>query len=346
MISSIDSPARLGHKRAMISRFKFIYRRALAIVFGLLLAACDQGGTVDGKVSEARARNDGPAIWYVRDHDSTLYLFGTVHLLSADFDWIRSDLESIFRESGTIFFEIDTDDSAQIQASVLTQSLGFRSDGLRLSSELDSYQLKLLDAAANNGGLPVATLDNMKPWLASEFLTVAAAAQAGLSPELSADEALKSRAAAQGKNVIYLDTMEGQITRAASQPDFVQMMLLNDTLEGFNTLGDELTKVAQAWSVGRTDYLTRELIFETKNRSPDIYQTFFDDVNRAWVTPLTRFMEDGGTGFAAVGIGHLLGEDSLQELMADQGYEVGRYYAFKGENVIQTVPLNPVNGGN
>jgi len=57
-------------------------------------------------------------------------------------------------------------------------------------------------------------------------------------------------------------------------------------------------------------------------------------------------MEDGGTGFAAVGIGHLLGEDSLQELMADQGYEVGRYYAFKGENVIQTVPLNPVNGRN
>jgi len=36
----------------------------------------------------------------------------------------------------------------------------------------------------------------------------------------------------------------------------------------------------------------------------------------------------------------------LQELLADQGYEVGRYYAFKGENLIQTVPLNAVNGGN
>lgn len=323
----------------------FLYMAGLLLA-SLTLASCDQGGTVDGKISDARARNDGPAVWYVKDHDSTLYLFGTAHLLSADFNWIRSDLEAAFRESGTVFFEIDTGPSAQIQASVLTQSLGFRSDGLRLSGQLDSYQLKLLDAAANNGGLPLATLDNMEPWLASEFLTIAAAVNAGLTPELSADEALKSRAAAQGKNVIYLDTMEGQITRTARLPDFVQIKLLNDTLEGFNTLGSDLTKVAQAWSVGQTNYLTRELIVESKNRSPDIYQSLFDDVNREWVRPLTRFMEDSGTGFAAIGIGHLLGEDSLQELLTDQGYEVGRYYAFKGENVIQTAPLNPVNGEN
>jgi len=318
----------------------------LLLAGGAILGACDQGGTVDGKIADARARNDGPAIWYVKDYDSTLYLFGTVHLLSADFDWIGADLEGVFRDSGTVFFEIDTGNSAQIEATVLTQSYGFRQDGLRLSGELDSYQLKLLDAAANNGGLPVATLDNMKPWLASEFLTVAAAAQSGLSPELSADEALKSRAAAQGKNVIYLDTMESQIMRAAQLPDFVQIKLLNDTLEGFNTLGSDLTKVAQAWSVGQTNYLTREIITETKNRSPDIYQTYFDDVNRQWVKPLMRFLEDSGTGFAAVGIGHLLGDDSLQALLEDQGYEVGRYYAFKGENVIQTVPLRPVNGEN
>ena len=342
----VDYQARLGHKLAMqlFSR-KFISAITLGAT-ALLAASCDQGGTVDGKISEARARNDGPAIWYVKDHDSTLYLFGTVHLLSTEFNWIRSDLEKAFRDAGTVFFEIDTDDSAQIQATVLTQSLGFRSDGLRLSGELDSYQLKLLDAAANNGGLPVATLDNMKPWLASEFLTVAAAANAGLSPELSADEALKSRAAAQGKNVVYLDTMEDQITRAAELPDFVQMKLLNDTLEGFNTLGSDLNKVAQAWSVGQTNYLTRELINEAKTRSPDMYQTFFDDVNRDWARSLTRFMEGSGTGFAAIGIGHLLGEDSLQELMAVQGYETGRYYAFKGENVIRTVPLRSVNGEN
>ena len=327
-------------------RVRPIGRALFAALACALMSGCDQGGTVDGKIAQARARNDGPAIWYVKDHDSTLYLFGTVHLLPDNIDWIRADMESALRESGTVFFEIDTGANAQIEATVLTQNLGFRSDGLRLSGQLDSYQLKLLEAAANNGELNYATLDNMQAWLASEFLVVAAAAKAGLSPELSADNALKSRAAAQGKNIIYLDTMEGQITRSAQQPDFVQMKLLSDTLEGFNSLGSDLTKVAQAWSVGQTNYLTRELIEETRNRSPDIYQTLFDDVNREWTTPLTRFMEGSGTGFAAIGVGHLLGEHSIQELMAEQGYETGRYYAFKGENVIQTVPLRSVNGEN
>ncbi len=309
------------------------------------LTACGQAGTVDGKVSAARARNDAPPIWYVKDYDSTLYLFGTLHLLSPEVDWISSDMEQVFRDSGTVFFEIDTGRDAQIEATVLTQSLGFRTDGRRLSDKLDSYQLKLLDAAANNAGLPVATLDNMKPWLASEFLTIAAATKAGLSPDLSADNALKSRAQAQGKNVVYLDDMTGQLTRAAEQTHSAQMLLLSDTLEGFNTLGDDLKKIAQSWSVGRTDFLTVELIDEVKSRAPDIYQTFFTDVNREWAKPLTQFMEGSGDGFVAIGVGHLLGDESIQELLREQGYEVGRYYAFKGEPVIKTIPLD-VSGEN
>lgn len=316
----------------------------LAFCLPLLLGACDQGGTVEGKVSDARARNDGPAIWTVRDHDSTLFMFGTVHLLSPEIDWIRADMDAIFRTAGTVFFEIDTGPKAQIDAVVMTQSLGFRTDGLRLSDQLDSYQLKLLDAAANNGDISLASLDTMKPWLASEFLTVAAAVNSGLLPELSADEALKSRAAAQGKNILYLDTMSGQITRASRQAPEVQNKLLTDTLEGFNTLGSDISKVAQAWSVGQTRYLTRELIDEAKARSPEFYRQFFTEVNTDWAAPLTRFMEGSGTGFAAVGIGHLLGDQSLLEIMREQGYEVQRHYAFKGEAVIETVPLRSVNG--
>jgi len=49
------------------------------------------------------------------------------------------------------------------------------------------------------------------------------------------------------------------------------------------------------------------------------------------------FMEDSGTGFVAVGTAHLLGEESLLSELREQGYSVQRYYAFKGENVIDTV---------
>ena len=56
------------------------------------------------RCSNARDRNEGPAIWVAKDFDSTLYLFGTVHLLPDDLDWQREDMREAFSEAGTVFF--------------------------------------------------------------------------------------------------------------------------------------------------------------------------------------------------------------------------------------------------
>ena len=323
-----------------VHEWRMIIRHGLIALLGIILCACGQGGLSSGasqKVSEARERNDGPALWVAKDYDSTVYLFGTVHLLPDTLSWLRDDVKAAFNAAGTIYFEVDTGTSGQIQASVLTNSLGFRKDGLSLSSQLDSYQHKLLEAAAHNGELSLAALNSMKPWLASEFLTIAAASNAGLSPELSADAALKSRAQNERKNVLYFETMEQQIRLAADQPDFVQLKLLTETLEGFNTLGSDLKKIVSAWSVGQTDYLTREVVMKMKEASPDFYKALMSDRNRRWADVLTRYMEDSGTAFVAVGVGHLLGGDSLIEQLRERGYKVSRYYDFQGENVIRPV---------
>ena len=308
------------------------------------LAACspsDGGLTATGGVSErideARARNDGPAIWVATDFDSTLYLFGTVHLLPDDLVWQREDMRQAFADSGTIFFEVDTGPESQVEGTVLTTSLGLRSDGLRLSDRLDNYQLNLMEAATNNGDLTIAALDGMQPWLAAEYLTFAAAQNAGLSAALSADEALKSRAAREGKNVIYLESLETQIRASAELPEFIQIRILTETLERFNALGLDATNIAEQWAVGGTDYLTDQLIRPMKSREPEVFNNLLRDRNRAWANKIARFMEDSGTGFVAVGTAHLLGEQSLLSELREQGYSVQRYYAFKGENLIETV---------
>jgi len=160
------------------------------LVSGPVFTACSpsaessaSSGSVAERVQKARARNEGPAIWTAKDEDSTLYLFGTVHLLPDDLDWQRDDMRQAFSQSGTIFFEVDTGPEGQVNAAVLTNSLGLRNDGRRLSESLDNYQRNLMEAAANNGNLTIAALDGMHPWLASEFLTFAAAQNAGLSAE-------------------------------------------------------------------------------------------------------------------------------------------------------------------
>ena len=293
--------------------------------------------SVSDRVESARARNDGPAIWVAKDFDSTLYLFGTVHLLPDELDWQRDDMRQAFNEAGTVFFEVDTGPEGQIAATVLTTSLGLRNDGLRLSDGLDNYQLNLMEAAANNGDITIAALDGMKPWLAAEYLMLTAAQNAGLSAELSADEALKSRAIRAGKNIVYLESLETQIRASADLPEYIQLDVLTETMERFNTLGLDATQIADQWSIGGTEYLTDQLIRPMKARAPEVFNSLLRDRNRAWTTELSRFMEDSGTGFVAVGTAHLLGENSLVHELREQGYEVKRHFAFKGESVIDTV---------
>lgn len=320
-------------------------KRILTVfVLASVLAGCSPvdgarsaNDSVSDRVKDARARNDGPAMWVAKDFDSTLYLFGTVHLLPDDLTWQREDMREAFSKSGTIFFEVDTGPKGQVDATVLTTSWGLRNDGTRLSDRLDNYQLNLMEAAANNGDLTIAALDGMQPWLAAEYLMFAAAQNAGLSADLSADEALKSRAARAGKNIIYLESLEAQIRASADLPEDIQIDILTETLEQFNTLGQDATEIADQWSVGGTDFLTAHLIRPMKSRAPEVFNSLLRDRNRAWSTKLSRFMEDSGTGFVAVGTAHLLGEDSLLSDLLEQGYTVKRYYAFKGDPVINTV---------
>lgn len=319
-------------------------RCLLVCVLSFILAGCSPtnspqlaNDSVSDRVRDARARNDAPAIWVATDFDSTLYLYGTMHLLPEDLVWQREDMQQAFDEAGTIFFEVDTSPERQIDATVLTTRLGLRDDGQRLSDHLDNYQRNLMEAAANNGNLTIAALDGMQPWLAAEYLTFAAAQNAGLSAEFSVDEALKSRAARSGKNVVFLESLETQIRASADLPDYIQLDILTETMERFNSLGKDATEVAEQWSVGGTDFLTEKLIKPMRSRAPEVFNSLLRDRNRAWSTTLSGFMEDSGTGFVAVGTAHLLGEDSLLSELREQGYSVQRYYAFKGENVIDTV---------
>ena len=319
----------------------FIVSVVLIAAFGLTSCDAPVGPTesVDDRVAKARARNDGPAIWKVTDYNSTLYVFGTMHLIPQDGDWLRDDLKAVVRESGTVFFEVDTTKRGRIDATVLSAQLGFRQDGLRLADGLDNYQLKLLDAVANNGNIPLSTLDSMKPWLASEFLTLSAAQTAGLSADLSADEALKSMARRQQKNVIYLESVEDQIRAVADLPEGLQIEVLTETMEDFDDIGNQLVRMFKGWAVGQTDFLTQQMIAPMKLEAGELYRSVLVDRNEKWAKILIPHLEGEGTSLVAVGIAHLLGEESLLEHFKESGYDVERHYAFMGENVIEPTEL-------
>ena len=299
-----------------------------AALMALTLGACGQGDSVSVKVADARARNDGPALWKVTDHDSTLYLFGTVHLLPDEADWQRRDMQAAFDEVGTIYFEVPDGDKANFEASVLQTRYGRYESGERLSDHLDGLAQKRLMAAAYNVDIQPTALEFFKPWIVADMLSLAAAEAEGLLPENSADAVLRLKARKAKKVIKSLDDMKTYIEAVALLPDGVQIRSLEDTIKNFDAIGSDIKTVNAAWIVGNTDVLISDMMEPAKVKSPEMFATLFTKRNAKWVNTLDAFMQGDDNAMVVVGIGHLLGEDGLPERLKEQGYTVERVRRF------------------
>ena len=79
---------------------------------GLLLAlpACAQQPAAQ---APARAANDAdPALWVVKDKDTTIYLFGTIHVLKPGLTWFDEAVKTAFDRSNEVKLELVMPDQA------------------------------------------------------------------------------------------------------------------------------------------------------------------------------------------------------------------------------------------
>ncbi|HHI88447.1 MAG TPA: TraB/GumN family protein [Hellea balneolensis] len=307
-------------------RMKKFFTAMFGLAFALLVAwaLTKQGGSVKEMVELEHKRFDAPALWKVTDKDSTLYLFGTVHLLPEDMKWQKRDMLAAFDEAGTVFFESPDDTKAAFKTKVLQRQYGLYGSGEQLNHHLDRVNINRLTAAALNTNVPLGSLVRFKPWLVSDLLTTAAAEQAGLSYENSADNWLRQKARKQHKHIEALDGVETYFKAVAQQPESVQLRSLKKTLNNFDQLVPDLKTVNAAWLVGNTALLEDELLKPFQQRSPEIFSALIVNRNADWARKLDAFMQKDDDAFVAVGIAHMLGEDGLPARLAEMGYKVER----------------------
>ena len=89
-----------------------------------------------------------PALWAIRDGKSTIYLFGTFHLLQTGTDWQSPKIVKAYTRSSEVWLELLDDDQATMQP--LMAQLGRRGDR-PLSRRLPVDELARLDKRAVAG---------------------------------------------------------------------------------------------------------------------------------------------------------------------------------------------------
>lgn len=294
-----------------------LFRAALpALALATALPACAEPAR-----PAPRAANDSdPALWVVRDADTTIYLFGTIHVLRPGLTWFDEAVRQAFDRSGELKLEIVEPEGNAMAA--LVQSKGMRTEGT-LTASLPAADRPALARYMGAVGLPQAAYDRMRPWLAASFLQVQSLVKVGYDPASGPEHVLTAAARAAGKPVTGLETVEQQIGFFAGLSEPAQVAMLDETLDEMPNLQRQMGRMVDEWSAGRTDLIARELN-DGITRSPEAMRVLLTDRNKRWADWIKARLAQPGTVFIAVGAGHLAGAASVQAELARRGVRTAR----------------------
>jgi uncharacterized protein len=256
-----------------------------------------------------------PALWKVADEDTTIWLFGTIHVLPEQVAWDAGRVGKALDSAQELVTEIPMDETAHVQGAILQKAL--RKDGKALRDTLPAKERATYDAAMAGIGLPPAAFDRNDAWFAALMLTLIPLKNAGYSTESGIDQQVAARARARHIPNAAFETAEYQIGLFDGLPEKTQQTYLAEVLDGLPTVKTDVDAMVSAWKAGDADHLA-ELMNEDES-DPTVRKVLITDRNANWARWLKARLDRPGTVFVAVGAGHLAGPGSVQDQLAAQG---------------------------
>jgi len=253
----------------------------------LIAAAALAAATPDAL--PAAATDASPAMFVVRDADTTVYIFGTFHALDGHADWFDHGIRSAFESSNELVLETVIPDGP-----------------VQLRPRITGRPLSVTPSAS---------------FLATTRLAINAGRTQGMQVDNGADNVLRHAADAAGKPVEGLETLELQLNMFTRMPAAADPRKAGQPVDDGNaidSLSRTMAEMQSAWKHGDQRVFVR-MLTQLEQSSPDTYRLMFTERNARWADWIAGRMQTPGTVFVAVGAGHLAGKDSLLVRLAEQG---------------------------
>jgi hypothetical protein len=281
-------------------------RRALA---GFALALTFAGSAVAA-----------PPVWVVKDKDSEIVLFGSIHVLPANLDWEPPALERALKNADDIWFELPIDPQSEANTAILAQQLGVLPPDGSLFKLLPPEDAALMSQVAATYEVSPALLDRLKPWLAEIALAGGAYRKVGADATTGVEKII-SAMAPQARRQAF-ETPAEQIGMLSSGSSDEQLASLRETLHEMADKPDEYAVLVKAWIDGDMATLDAEALAPLRKASPDLFKRLVTDRNARWTQVLDARMKGHGKTVVVVGVGHLIGPEGVPARLRALGYSV------------------------
>lgn len=264
-----------------------------------------------------------PALWKLADKDTTIYLFGTIHLLPKGTEWRSAKFNQATASSSELVVETVIDEANPQSAVMAMMKLAVSPNLLPILDRVSPDKRAALAAVIARSGMPAGILDKLETWAAGMILLGVTFKDLGLDPNSGVETALKAEFKTASKPIDQLETNAEQFGFFDTLPEGAQRKFLESVLDDPAKGRAEFTEMLNVWTRGDVNAMGESFNRELKD-SPELRENLLRKRNANWNYWLQRRMQQPGTIFVAVGAGHLSGSDSVISLLEKSGYKVKR----------------------
>jgi len=271
--------------------------------------------------SQAVVAQEKSLFWRVSRDQKSIFLLGSIHYLRRENYPLNPAILNALDISKSLVLEVDLNSVSTESAQHMTLEKAIYRDGTTLAQNISAETYQLAARRASELGLDMRVLNSMKPWFAALTMVAIKLQRLGLDPKLGVDRHLAERAKNSGKPTAGLETLEFQLSLFDQLSEREQELMLRQTVEELERLDRDINDIVNSWLKGDGERMA-SLLLAGMVEYPELYQKILVERNRRWVGEIERLVQQGSGAMVVVGAAHLLGKDSVVEILKQKGYSV------------------------
>lgn len=264
-----------------------------------------------------------PAMWEARDADSRIVLMGSFHILPKGADWRTELLDTALTDADKVYFETDVGPRGMAALTVKLLGLSIMGASDPWTNQLTEEQAATLGEALAGLGISVDEAGVLPPWMIGMQLTMPEMAN-GVSEfdfTQGVEYVLQWELPVERKG--YFETPGEQFEFLDTGTREEQIEKLFKMLAEAQPSADETDRLMRIWLDGDVDALVAEMGSQPES-SKELLERLLVPRNLNWMPEIERMLAADEENLVIVGAAHLVGEDSVIDLLEEAGYTVTR----------------------
>ncbi len=262
------------------------------------------------------------SVWKLDTDNGSFYLAGSCHVLRKSDYPLPEEFEAAYDAADQVIFETDMEALMSQDIQLLLISKGMYTGGDTLEKKLSKKAYESLAKFCKDSSMSIALFQNFKPWMVAMTLLVLELGKSGITAEDGLDTYFSNKAKNDGKQTGGLEDVYKHAELLSSLGEEFDETIIESFIREVEKLQVIMEDLIKSWRAGDEAGIDEYLSDNMRKESPKLYKKLITDRNRDWIPHLETLMDSGKRTLVIVGVGHLVGEDSVINLLKSRGYKV------------------------